>query len=220
MKILALDLALTTGYAVLEGERLIKYGSVKVKVSNWKSNLNDYRQYPKEFPFNLINAANDLANLISGLVTEQAPDLIVIEDTVRGRQRTSQKLLEFIHFAVFSALYGKVPIRLLTVNCWRKELGVFANEEEKKVNSRISKEKKRIKKDLMNQGHSEEDTKRVLAKGVSLDGKRIGRKKSKHFSIRKVKELFDIDLKLNEDDIADSILLACAMRNITDREKN
>jgi len=213
LKILSFDLALKTGYAVLDGDVLVDYGMFQYQVENWKANLTKYTQYPDDFPLNLIKVSRLIAANAHSLKAKHKPDLIVIEDTSRGRSRTTQKLLEFIHYAVFEALHLDQPCKTiyLTNKCWRDLTGCYANDEERRLNSKIGGLKRKRRKELGQRSDlTEEERRNILNSGVKVDGKVTGRKKTKHFSIRVVEEQFGIKLAHKEDDIADALLLAKA----------
>ena len=93
MRVLSLDLATCTGWAILESKesavRLVDYGNFKVKRSS------------RFYPYSYIIAAKEVAEDVESIYNQHCPDYIVVEDTNKGQQRYTQKFLEFIHFAVF-----------------------------------------------------------------------------------------------------------------------
>jgi len=212
MIILGLDLALSTGYAVLTDGQLSTYGVIIHKVDNWVANINKHTDYPAIFPQNLITVARAIAADVAVKVAEANPDLIVVEDTSRGRNRTVQKLLEFIHFAVFDEL-RKHPAKtvILTNKCWRNAVGANANADEKALNSKIGRLKRKRRDEIQTRTDlTDEQRENIIKSGVKVDGKVTGRKKTKHFSIRVVEEQFGIKLMQKEDDVSDAILLGLA----------
>lgn len=179
MKILSLDLSSSTGYSVLEDGRLIDYGTIVVKVEDF--NVNNNPELSIKYPYNMVDAANQMANKIADLVRRSCPTHIVIENTVKGRNRHTQRILEFIHKSVLDELRDlNTPIAYKDPSWWRSKMEVRLTKEDKKNNQLVSQGKKR------------------------------GRIGKKHLSVRHANSLFDLQLKLKDDDIADSIMLAFA----------
>lgn len=196
MRILSLDLSTNTGYAILENGRLVDYGTITRKVPNFKMDITVYTDYPDNYHMSLINTSILLASDIMKMVSNHRPDLIVIEETNISKfsQRFSQKLIEFFHFSVCTMLHKhRVPFRYLTQRDWRKAVNAYSTKEDKLLSSRAQ----RIKK-------------KTGGKVAVIDGKIVGKKTSKHHSVRVVNERFDLKLKLKDNDMADAINLALA----------
>lgn len=196
MKILALDLSTSVGWAFFDKRKLEDYDFFKIDVVEWKSDIRSYKDYPGTYPQNFIEAAEEIAEKLVRLDLHFGPDLILIEETNQSRQRFSNKILEFIHFAANKAL-PKEKVNYITQMCWRASVGAYATKEDKKLNAKIS----RLKKKMKERGE----------KGpIKIDGKVVGRRTTKHHSIRVVKEEFGIDLMMKENDVADAICIGLA----------
>lgn len=186
--ILALDLSTSTGWSYFKGTQLVDYGSIVLKVPDL--DYKDPHANPN-YPYNLIDTANKIAEKIyEDLAVKYDIGIIYTEETCKSRHPISQKILEFIHYAVCSKFRDKIKIVYVRNNTWRKASEVYLRKDEKKQNLQVNKIKKK--------------TGNKLAK---VGGKVVGKLTSKHLAVLRVKELFNIDLKLNENDIADAILL-------------
>lgn len=188
-RVLSLDLSTSTGYALLDGEKIEQCGVL----ANGKTAA-EYAAYP----WGVVQAAVSIAAKVHALVQNTGHiDSIVIEETNLGRNRYSQKQLEFIHFAVLEVLRDTaIPVHYLSTGVWRKHLGIFLSKDDKRQNSRLQR------------------AKRAAANaGQSLDKKELGirgKVNKKHIAIRYVNERFNLALKAKDDDVADAICLALA----------
>lgn len=193
MKTLALDLSTSTGYAVLHGSdpelaTLGVYGTIQLPKI-----VLEYGVYP----YCYMNAALSMAEQVMLKVREIDPDQIIIEEINLGFSRYSQRILEFIHFAIIQEL-AKLdkPVKYISSSIWRQALGLVMSKDDKKNNSKLSREKRK-----------------ALDKGAKLDKKSIGirgKVTKKHLAIRAMNERFDLKLKAKDDDIADAIALGLA----------
>ena len=73
---------------------------------------------------------------------DKKPDHIVIENSVKGRNRHTQRLIEWIHFCVVKLLQI-TPFSYLDPSEWRCSVGLRLNKDQKKNNQDVSKGKKR-----------------------------------------------------------------------------
>jgi len=175
-RVLALDLSTKTGWAVFDdGVYITSGGTEKVFVDDFNVNAEPNRS-PK-YPFNIIDAAAEVAAQALALLDEHAPDRVVIENTVKGRNRNTQRCLEFIHSAVLIALRPRVALSYMDPSEWRKVVDMRLSAEQKKNNRDVSAGKKR------------------------------GRIGKKHLSVNMVNEKYNLGLKLKDNDRADAILL-------------
>lgn len=132
MKVLALDLSSKPGIAFFKNGELIDTNTFSCKVVGKYSS--------STYPFNYIDMAETIAKKIAYIVLSLTPDYIVIEETNKGRNRYSQKQLEFIHCAVGISLRDlidndtKLNIRYIDVSAWRKILGISLNKDQRKNN--------------------------------------------------------------------------------------
>lgn len=179
MRILALDLSTSTGYAIFEDGNLVLHDVVKCKVDNF--NVQNFPNKQDEYPYNIIDSAKCIMDAVGMLTTTYEIDYIVIENTVRGQNRHTQRVLEFIHYAVLEGV-RELPCKVeyLDPSEWRKLIGLRLTIEDKKHN-KLVKQKKAKKK-------------------VTY----------KHLSVRYCKEKYDLELKMKDNDIADAICLGTA----------
>lgn len=190
MVLVGLDVSSKTGFAIFEAGKLTNYGTVFPSKS-----VKDFGTYP----FNFCAFATYIADSVwdNVILPISKPFEVVIEETNPGRNALSQRMLEFIHFCLISKFESiGVKPKYIRTGDWRSVANSRLTKEEKALNAKIA----RIKK----------QTGSKLAK---IDGKVVGRKGGKHVAIRRVKELFDIDLPQRLNDSADAILLSYGYLN-------
>lgn len=200
MIVFALDISTSTGYSVQEhdGEvKLLEQGSIQ----NDKR-IEDYGPYP----FSYYYAAKNMALLIQDQLSKHRPDVIVIEETNGSRSRYTQKILEFLHYAVLHTLLDtKAKVVYINTSDWRKSVGGMLSKEDKKQNAKVAKAKQKAKTD------GKLDLKKFaeLKKQMGVRGK----VNKKHVAIRLVNQMFGLSLKAKDDDVADAICLGLALYN-------
>ncbi len=129
-----------------------------------------------------------MAMTIMDLIVKLNPDEIVIEETNKGKNRYTQKILEFTHKAVLIELSGcSFKLSYISTSIWRNKLGQKASKEDIKNNK------------LVNKANREGKSK----KSLGLTGKIT----PKHRAIRHVNETFNLNLKMKDNDKADAICL-------------
>ena len=197
MKVLALDLALTTGWALLEGEinsdtpKLLDYGAIKAP------ELDPSFSYP----LNNIERVEELGKWIEQRVFLSQPDVIVIEQLNRGMNRHSQTLLAFIHHRVLIStimlpFLQDSKIHYLDSSSWRAAVKLGLTKEQRAQNLALSKAKSKAKK-----------AKKPLDKeALGITGKIT----KKHLSVNLVNFTFGLELKKKDDDVADAVLQGLA----------
>jgi Holliday junction resolvasome RuvABC endonuclease subunit len=118
MKILGIDLSYHCGYAVLDGDtnRLLDKGIIQLD----DLNVISIGDLPIDFQY--LENAKAMATALSNLIATTNPDIIVIEETNQGKNRWSQKGLEFAHAILLerillAGLASKV--RYLDSSKWR-----------------------------------------------------------------------------------------------------
>jgi hypothetical protein len=199
VKILALDLSTHAGYALMEGEpglrpTLIKHGTI------------DLGKKPTQFgpyPLCFVKAADHIVKrLMEEVVLPSTPDVIVVEETNPGRNRYSQKILEYIHYSFVSWVCESLDLGYhpgvvyLDTGSWRRTLGLKMNPEQKRANAKLSRAKSKAKSD-----------------GAQLDKKTLGIKGRitlKHLAVNLVNEQYGLSLKLKDNNDADAICLGLA----------
>ena len=180
MRILSLDISTKTGYAVFEDGKYKSSGALpKVFVKDF--NVNKEPQKSSEYPWNIIDAADEVAKSILALYSDVKPDVMVLEDTNKGRNRATQRCLEWLHYSILKILrpFGK-PIKYMDSSEWRKIVGLKLNQEQRKNNKDVSAGKKR------------------------------GKVNKKHLSVLMTNEKFGLTLLLKDNDQSDACLLGLA----------
>jgi hypothetical protein len=179
MRILSLDISSKTGFALHDNENLLEHGLIRVEIKDF--NVNDDPNKQPAYPKNLKDAAREMADLLLVLIQRTNPQEIVIENTVKGKNRHTQRLLEWLHFAVIENIYSiNRDFHYLDPSEWRSILEIRLSKEDKKNNRMVSKGKKR------------------------------GRVTKKHLAVRTANELYGLKLKVKDNDMADAILLGRA----------
>lgn len=179
MKVMGFDVSSKTGWCVFEDNTLKDFGLLKVEIQNF--NVNKEPSKEKEYPGNILKAADQMATLIYGKILDSRPDLVVIENTVKGRNRHTQRLLEWIHKSLMDYMIeSKYKFKYVDPSEWRSKLNIRMSKDDKKNNRDVS------------------------------SGKKRGRITRKHLSVRWVNENFKLNLKLKDNDIADCIALGAS----------
>ena len=201
MKILALDLSSHAGWALLEGERgakprLVEYG-----------NLTSENDAP--YPWGTLNCAELIGRDAANLAIEHHPDIIVVEETNLGKQRYSQKMLEFIHCCFLRELreggrvtYG-IQVVYLSSSEWRKVVGLRLSTEQRAGNRKLSRAKSK----------SRTDDGVLDLKNLNAEKKKLGIRGKvtwKHLAVDRVNADFGLQFQMKDNDIADAILVGCA----------
>lgn len=178
MKILAIDLSTKPGVALFNKERPVFFTTL---FSDLKRA--DFGTYPENMLKMTYHVVAKIVSLMNKLIAEHGTfDLVVIEETVPGRETYSQKQLEWLHFFLCQKLIGdfKITPKYIRTGDWRKTLNMRLSKEDKKNNQLVSKGKKRG---------------------------RIGRK---HLSVRMANERWNLSLKIKDEDAADALNLGLA----------
>ena len=180
MVTLSLDLSTHTGYAIVQGElgripRILAYGTVHLP----KESIKMYGDYPWSYVF----AVEDLVNKLKTVWENKKLDAILIEETNKASfSRYSQKVLEFIHFAVLLELRQlNIPVYYINTSEWRRVLSLTLSKEDSKNNrmSAAARKKHGIK----------------------------GKITKKHLAVRHANESFGLQLKLVNNDVADALCM-------------
>lgn len=188
MKVLGLDVSTHTGWAYFVDGKLQNFGLLNVEVEDF--NIHQGPEKSPKYPLNVYKAAEDMALLIVDKIKELHPDKVVIENTVKGRNRGSQRLLEWIHKALMDHFFELgVDFTYMDPSEWRKVLEMRLSKEDKKNNKTVRQGKKR---------------------GI------IGKK---HLSVRFANEFYDLKLKLKDENQADAICLGTAFLKAKDNHE-
>lgn len=169
--ILSLDIASTTGFAIFNSGYLQSWGEIKERIDN-----------KTEYPFNLLNAATNLAKKIITLIDKEKPKIVILEDLAgHNIQRRSQRFLDFIHYPLLIHLQNRnIETQYIEIWKWRKIVGLKMSNDDKKHNKLVRQKK---------------------AKGKIT---------TKHLSVNLVNRLYGGEFKLKDHNICDAILLGLA----------
>lgn len=184
MKILALDLSTKPGWAIIKSGKCLAYGNAHFPILNF--NVNNYPERAKEYPYNIIETSQQVADYIFNIYQAESDiDVVVIENTVRGKNRNTQRSLEWVHYAVLSYFVDASElIHYVDPTQWRKALEMKLTPADKENNKLV---------------------KNKLGRGKIT---------SKHLSVRFVNSEFDLNLKMKDNDIADAICIGLAYERI------
>jgi hypothetical protein len=118
----ALDLSRHTGYAVFDGNKLIKHGVLEVEIQHYKQHVIKYDDLPEQYPQNLLDAANQVCRLVLELCLKEGVSLVVVEDSEPSGRRFSQRFLEWVHLKVFEKMRDhNIVFKYLLNSDWRKQ---------------------------------------------------------------------------------------------------
>lgn len=152
-----------------------------------------------EYPWCYSAAAASIAGRLAELAERFRPDVIVVEETNLGRNRYTQKILEFIHQELLRLLRPlDIPVRYINTGEWRRVAGVSISALERKNNDRLNRARRLHR-----------ETGITLAAAKKKLGVK-GKVTKKHVSVRFINELYDFDWKLKDNDTAEAICLGIA----------
>lgn len=195
--ILALDLSSQTGWALLQpppggtktipallGYGEVDFGRETLLALDYPRNYIEFAKGNAQTLVKTLSTHPVLGSRLSKYRTPGPPRdklTIVIEETNKGKNRYTQKYLEFLHFAVLEKLLGGslVPmaaiegIKYIDSSAWRRIVGVRLSPEDKKSNKAKSAPK------------------------VTL----------KHVSVRYCNSTYHLELRLKDNNAADAICL-------------
>ncbi len=178
-RLLSLDVSTSTGWALFVDGKL-ECSGVLPKVLITDFNVNKDPQKSPAYPWNIITAAEKVVDQIEELINSLGPTDLVVENTNKGRNRNTQRALEFQHFALLKRIQGKFPMKYRDTSEWRKAVAMWMSKEDKKNNKDVSAGKKR------------------------------GKITKKHLAVKMCNELYSLGLKLKDNDRADAILMGRA----------
>lgn len=210
MRALCLDLSTSAGTAVLEGEPGQKPELKQRGLLQLENTILSYGSYP----FCYWKAANDLKTRVIELLLQADPDVVVIEETNLGKNRYSQKTLEFIHCQIVGELVDWADLKAgrrvvyFSSSEWRSNLELILSKEQRKNNDRLRKAKKRAV-ELQAQGLTKGKALAQAKKEFLVKGKIT----KKHLAVNRVNEVFGLNLKIKDNDVADAICLGLALFN-------
>ena len=161
-----------------------------------------YSDLPKEYPGNLIEAIKTISIGCLNIISKYDVNKVIIEHTEgSGRQRISQRFLEWLHYVVYSDIVALgIPTQYLLVSDWRREIGCYLSLHPKyrKWNARISRIKRSKSATISSVG----------ARIAKINGKIVRNKNIKDLSIELVRKAYKINI--TNDNIADAINIGTA----------
>lgn len=200
MRFLALDLSTKTGYAVFDDDKLVVYGRIEIKKpAHYKADVKTSADLPEDYPVSFVETAEAIADHCLSLYHEHECELVIIEHTEKGKARLSQRLLEWINYAVFRKLHSQsIPVKYLFVSDWRTATKCYLKywPEHKLWNAKVAKLKKAA------------IPTKSGAKIAKIEGKIVTKIDQKKLSILLANEAYDLNIK--DDNIADAINLGRA----------
>lgn len=195
-RLLSLDVSTSTGWALFVDGKLERSGLLpKVTITDF--NVNKDPQKSPAYPYNIITAAEKVVDQIDELISDVGGvSALVVENTNKGKNRNTQRALEFIHFALLKRIQDRLPMTYMDTSEWRKAVGMWMSKEDKKANATLSKAKKAAE-----------------AAGTKVNKKALGIKgavNKKHLAVRMANELYSLTLIQKDNDTADAILMGRA----------
>lgn len=184
MRLLGLDLSSKCGWALLDGDSL-EYGLIRAPMG-----LDEYLKC-HGYPHGFIKAVGDQAEEVLRLVLDKKPSIVVIEETNLGKQRYTQKYLEWLHKSLLDKLLlTDVKVVYVSSSQWRSALSLVMSRQDRKNNQKLSKARK-------------------LGVDKKVFGVR-GKITKKHLAVRYVNEKYKLGFKVKDNDVADAICLCDA----------
>lgn len=197
MRIVALDLASTTGYAVLERD-----DAGKISLLAMGAIHREDRDLTDGYPFSYVNTTYHQSVAINTVIYGNRPDVVVVEETNQTKgSRYAQKYLEFLHLQVLQRnreeFVGGLmpPIEYVSTGEWKHTLGIKLSKDQKKANRKL--------KEIKTAAGGDAAALRQAKKAAGLKGKVTG----KHLSVAYVNQRFGLSLKQGDNDVADAICL-------------
>jgi Holliday junction resolvasome RuvABC endonuclease subunit len=216
MRVLALDLSTSPGYAALDfkdGVPELIFSATDEPSCIFVGNTLS----PEDFRF--LGTARGVQVQVHALLEKFKPDFVAIEQTNQGRNRTTQKQLEFIHCLVLQLLESRSH-RVLYVDSsmWRSTISLKLDVDQKR-NNRIVKLQKFLRDvsiPLDTRIRYDKELRKLQDKGPT---KFKGKVTWKHLAVAWVNEKFpQLKFKLKDNDRADAICLAFAANDILTRK--
>jgi hypothetical protein len=198
VKVLALDLSSSTGWAVLsaEGDGPFTIADVKLEDYGVLQLPKKVKEYADgEYPWAIYSAAQEMARLCYSKVVGNSVDKVVVECVNSAKARFSQQYLDILHGFLWFNLqndFDKSKLFYVDSSEWRRVTGSQMTKEAKKANAKLSAAKRKS-----------------AERGQKLDKKKLGirgKLNKKHMAIARANELFLLELIAKDDDVADAIM--------------
>jgi len=211
--LIAIDLSTKPGWAIFRNGVLTDSGTRFADKT-----VKDFGLYP----FNYIDLARHIIRglwdeIILPAVGRSIPDEdfhLVLEESTASSQNYSQKKLEFLHFCMIEeARRRPCGVVYIRDGVWKSIMGARQNADEKRLNSKIARQKKKKKEQYLKQNPGALKAPNFRAK-LDLDGsgkaRVVGRLTIQDYYIRVVREKFGLALGREQEDQAAAILLGAA----------
>ncbi len=224
-RVLSLDVSTKAGYCALDYDdtvspvesELVNSGMLKLPKPS------DFKQLP--YPWCYIRAAAAAADELVEMILSVKPDVIVVEETNLAKARYTQKLLEFLHYALIHKIGEKftagaiaAPVFYLSSGVWRQTLGLVMAKADKKNNKLLKQAKAAhaaAKASFVPHTTFDKKGRPKTTKPRSLQSFKkelgiVGKVDAKDLSVRFVNERFAFELEKSDNDVADAICIALA----------
>jgi len=142
-----------------------------------------YLEHTTESMHAMLGACENLSCYVDDAIMKYDVDEVIIEQTNRSRSRWSQKMLEWLHYSIITSILEEfyyVNINYIDTSEWRSILDIRMTNADKKHNKEVR------------------------------NGKARGKLTSKHLAVRWANQMFGLELKQKDNDIADALALATA----------
>lgn len=219
MKIISIDLSSNTGVAYFDTEQQdclidcfdfsLKHGTPMTLYKTTKltdDQLARKRKIPRKRQLEKYDPSNhpyDFLLYVSGYIDQLVSeinarhwfielDVMLLEQTNKGRDRWRQKLLEWLHHELCQRFSDKAPFKIKYIDtmAWRRILGIKVSRIDKKENRRIRK----FNKEAKEKGET-------MIQGITKD---------KDVAIEFCEKTFNLSMKKKDHNVADSICLGFA----------
>jgi hypothetical protein len=200
LKIVALDLSSHSGVAYFDSKQpqllidAFDYSiSYKTPIATeTKKQSGKVRYNPKgRHPYDFIDYVEAYTFGLYEKVMSLNADIVVIEQTNKGRDRWRQKLLEWLHFSFCQKIRDERTVHYIDTREWRNLLNLKVSRDQKSANRRIRKHNKEAK--------------------INKELKRLtGITNQKKLAIQFAEDMFDITMRAKDNDIADAICIGYA----------
>lgn len=209
---IGLDLSTKPGFAIFKGETLERFGTLWAEKTR-----EDFGPYPMNYLLLADHVAVRIINEVIDreLLNRSDVPTIVIEETTGSNQNYTQKILEFIHCRLLHHLHFRSPYNIIYIRdgVWKKLVGANQNKEEKRLQAKISRQKKKKKAEFLKENPNAEKIPNFRAK-LDLDGtgkaKVVAKLDQADYSIRAFNEHFGMKLTKEHEDAAEAALMVKA----------
>lgn len=178
MRVLGLDLSTKPGFAVMDdGSTLVAHGTAFLLAATVERSP----AWDHVLDYMFIDVACRVAQKVAAWIHDFQPDMVAIEQTNQGRSRTTQKELEFIHFAVLQEIRRlgyQYKLTYIDSSRWRSLCEQKMTKEQRKHNKEVT------------------------------EGKMRGKIRKKHLAVAWANQKFGLSLIMKDEDAADAIGIA------------